>query len=98
MLTKYQRTIRVWNRDKGHSRDVYHTKRMQRVLSAEWTPDSKFLLSGSDDGNIRLWRANASKREGVQNTRQRQALGTYARSTVCYTVLTAIYRVQPEPD
>ncbi|KKA27114.1 hypothetical protein TD95_005198 [Thielaviopsis punctulata] len=70
----WDRTIRVWNRDKGHSRDVYHTKRMQRVLSAEWTPDSKFLLSGSDDGNIRLWRANASKREGVQNTRQRQAL------------------------
>lgn len=26
----YDRTIRLWNRDSGKSRDVYHTKRMQR--------------------------------------------------------------------
>lgn len=26
----YDRTIRLWNRDRGHSRDIYHTKRMQR--------------------------------------------------------------------
>lgn len=70
----YDRTVRLWNRTKGHSRDVYHTKRMQRVFSSAWTPDSKYILSGSDDGNIRLWRANASQREGVKSTRQRQAL------------------------
>ncbi|KAI0137221.1 WD40-repeat-containing domain protein [Xylariales sp. AK1849] len=70
----YDRTVRLWNRDKGHSRDVYHTKRMQRVFCAKWTPNSKYLLSGSDDGNIRLWRAQASKREGIKTARQRQAL------------------------
>jgi len=59
---------------KGHSQDIYHTKRMQRVFSVKWTPDSKFILSGSDDGNIRLWRANASKREGIKSAKQRQAL------------------------
>lgn len=26
----YDRTIRLWDRQKGHSRDIYHTKRMQR--------------------------------------------------------------------
>jgi WD repeat and SOF domain-containing protein 1 len=26
----YDRTVRLWNRDEGRSRDVYHTKRMQR--------------------------------------------------------------------
>lgn len=36
--------------------------------------DSKFILSGSDDGNVRLWRANASKREGIKSARQRQKL------------------------
>lgn len=51
----------------------YHTKRMQRVFVTKWTPDSKYLVSGSDDGNIRLWRANASRREGVKSSRQRQA-------------------------
>lgn len=70
----YDRTIRLWSRMKGHSRDIYHTKRMQRVFSCKWTPDSKYLLSGSDDGNIRLWRANASKREGIKSVQQRQAL------------------------
>lgn len=70
----WDRTIRLWNRDRGHSRDIYHTKRMQRVMAAKWTPDAKYVLSGSDDGNIRIWRANASKREGIQSARQRQAL------------------------
>lgn len=70
----YDRTIRLWSRMKGHSRDIYHTKRMQRVFSAKWTPDSKYILSGSDDGNIRLWRANASKREGIKSAKQRQSL------------------------
>ena len=28
----YDRTIRLWNRAAGHSRDIYHTKRMQRVF------------------------------------------------------------------
>jgi WD repeat and SOF domain-containing protein 1 len=70
----YDRTVRLWSRMKGHSQDIYHTKRMQRVFSVKWTPDSKFILSGSDDGNIRLWRANASKREGIKSAKQRQAL------------------------
>lgn len=26
----YDRTLRLWKRDQGHSRDIYHTKRMQR--------------------------------------------------------------------
>lgn len=70
----WDRTVRLWNRDSGHSRDIYHTKRMQRVTAARWTPDARYILSGSDDGNVRLWRANASRREGVKSARQRQAL------------------------
>ncbi|KAK8106878.1 rRNA-processing protein SOF1 [Apiospora kogelbergensis] len=74
VTASYDRTIRLWNRDQGHSRDIYHTKRMQRCYSAMWTPDSKYILSGSDDGNIRLWRANASAREGMKSARQRQSM------------------------
>ena len=50
----YDRTVRLWSRAKGHSRDIYHTKRMQRVFAAKWSPDSQYVFSGSDDGNIRL--------------------------------------------
>lgn len=70
----WDRTVRLWKRDRGHSRDMYHTKRMQRVTAARWTPDAKYVLSGSDDGNVRLWRANASERQGVKSARHRQAL------------------------
>ena len=70
----YDRTVRLWDRAGGHSRDIYHTKRMQRVFSTKFTADSQYLLSGSDDGNIRLWRANASRREGIKSARQRQKL------------------------
>ena len=48
----YDRTLRIWKRDQGHSREIYHTKRMQRLFAARWTPDSKYVLSGSDDGNV----------------------------------------------
>lgn len=47
---------------------------MQRVFQAKWTPDSKYLMTGSDDGNVRLWRANASSREGIKSAKERQAL------------------------
>lgn len=70
----YDRTVRLWDRAGGHSRDIYHTKRMQRVFSAKFTPDSHYLLTGSDDGNIRLWRAHASSRGGTKSARQRQKL------------------------
>ncbi|KAF2141815.1 uncharacterized protein K452DRAFT_271612 [Aplosporella prunicola CBS 121167] len=70
----YDRSIRLWQRGAGHSRDIYHTKRMQRVFSCAWTPDNNYVLSGSDDGNVRLWRAKASSRQGVKSARERQKL------------------------
>ena len=71
----YDRTVRLWtHRAGGHSRDIYHTKRMQRVFSACFTPDSHYILSGSDDGNVRLWRAKANARAGIKSARQRQKL------------------------
>ncbi len=89
VTASYDRTVRLWDRAGGHSRDIYHTKRMQRyktanaigrlswlfrVFSAKFTPDSRFLLTGSDDGNIRLWRTHASNREGIKSARQREKL------------------------
>jgi len=90
----YDRTVRLWSRAGGHSRDIYHTKRMQRVFSAKFTADSQYLLSGSDDGNIRLWRANASKREGIKSARQRQTLEYNDTLKQRYSHMPEIRRIQ----
>ena len=36
--------------------------------------DAKYILSGSDDGNVRLWRANASDRSTIRTAREKQKL------------------------
>lgn len=93
VTASYDRTIRLWKRNQGHSRDIYHTKRMQRVFCANYTPDSKFVLSGSDDGNIRLWRAESSKREGIKSAKQRQALEYNAALSKRYEHMPEIKRI-----
>lgn len=61
----YDKTIRIFESLKGHSRDVYHTKRMQRLTCVKWSLDNKYILSGSDEMNIRMWKARASEKLGV---------------------------------
>ena len=70
----YDKTIRIFKTREGHSRDIYHTKRMQHVFQVKFSMDSKYILSGSDDGNIRMWRANASERANVKSSKERAKL------------------------
>lgn len=70
----YDRSVRLWDVNKGHSRDIYHTKRMQRVFCVKYTMDNNYVLSGSDDSNLRLWRARASQRMGAKSNRERSAV------------------------
>ncbi|KAI8998436.1 WD40-repeat-containing domain protein [Gaertneriomyces semiglobifer] len=69
----YDKTLRIFKSREGHSRDVYHTKRMQRIWCVKFSMDAKFVLSGSDDGNIRLWKASASDKLGTTSNRERTA-------------------------
>lgn len=64
VTASYDKSIRLFEADKGHSRDIYHTKRMQRLTCVQWTLDNKYILSGSDEMNIRIWKARASEKLG----------------------------------
>ena len=68
----YDRSVRLFAYNGGRSRDVYHTKRMQRVFSVAFTVDGSYVMSGSDDMNVRVWKANASEQTGVVLPRERK--------------------------
>lgn len=70
----WDRTVRIWKEGQGHSPEVYHTKRMQRVTSTVFSGDARFVLSGSDDGNVRIWKAKASDKLGIITARERAAM------------------------
>ncbi|XP_060679320.1 DDB1- and CUL4-associated factor 13 isoform X1 [Hemiscyllium ocellatum] len=70
----FDKSIRIFPTNKGHSREVYHTKRMQHVMCVKWSADNKYILCGSDEMNIRLWKANASEKLGVLSPREKASL------------------------
>lgn len=50
---------------------VYHTKRMQRVFCVRFSGDASYVFSGSDDMNVRVWKADASEQLGVTLSREK---------------------------
>jgi WD repeat and SOF domain-containing protein 1 len=70
----YDKTVRIFNSRSGKSREVYHTKRMQRVFCCRFTQDSKFVISGSDETNVRIWKAQASKTLGKMVPREQRKI------------------------
>lgn len=70
----YDKTIRIYNVKHGHSREIYHTKRMQHVFQVKYSMDSRYIISGSDDGNVRVWRSKAWERSNVKTTREKNKL------------------------
>ena len=69
----YDRTVRIFNYRSGISRDCYYGRRMQRVFCVNYTADAKYVISGSDDTNLRGWEARASEKIGQKVAREEQA-------------------------
>jgi len=89
----YDRAVRIYNHTDGHSRDVYHTKRMQRVNHVMWSMDNKYILSGSDEMNVRLWKARAADKLGVLKPREKTALNTQAKLKQTFATHPEIHRI-----
>ncbi|KAG2441056.1 hypothetical protein HXX76_003909 [Chlamydomonas incerta] len=67
----YDRSVRIFATSGGHSREVYTTKRMQRVFAVRFSGDATYVFSGSDDMNVRVWKAKASEQLGVRLPREK---------------------------
>ena len=71
--------IRIWRsnhntadaKDVGYSRELYKGKRMYNLEQVRWTNDNKYILSGSADGAIRVWKSQRSMPLHRINARQR---------------------------
>lgn len=72
----YDKTLRIFPIGAGHSREVYYTKRMQKITDVIWSLDSKYIVSASDEMDIRMWRANASEKLGPKYHREQVAFDT----------------------
>ena len=70
----YDRTLRIFPTNSGFARDIYHTKRMQKVFTVQYTMDHRFIVSGSDESNLRLWKARASEQLGQRTSREEAAI------------------------
>lgn len=73
VTASYDKTIRIYESRKANSREIYYTKRMHRVTCAGWSGDNKYIYTGSDEMNIRLWKARASEKLGPLKIRERAA-------------------------
>jgi WD repeat and SOF domain-containing protein 1 len=67
----YDRTVRLFAAGAGHAREVYHATRMQRVFAARFSGDGAYVFSGSDDMNVRLWKADAAAQLGTLLPREK---------------------------
>lgn len=57
----YDKTIRIFPHIVGRSREIYHSKRMQRVFAVNFSLDGAYVVSGSDDGDVRVWKSERSR-------------------------------------
>ena len=102
----YDKTLRIFNVRKeggtashigssstGVARDIYHTKRMQRVFCTAYTSDHKFILSGSDDTNLRLWKARSSEKIGQLSSREEASLQYRSALVQKYAHLPEVKRI-----
>jgi WD repeat and SOF domain-containing protein 1 len=69
----FDKTVRIFSNSEGNSRECYHDKRMQKVYSVMYSMDDKYVLSGSDDTNIRVWKAVANEPIKLLNKREEDA-------------------------
>lgn len=89
----YDRSLRLFDARAGHSRDIYHGQRMQRLFCVRFSMDSKYVLTGSDDGNLRIWKAHASEQLGIKTPRQKNALDYNGKVLQQYKQLPEVRRI-----
>lgn len=72
------KTIRIFHNHREHTQDnVYHNRRMQAVTALCCTDDGNYIVSGSTDTNLRVWKVdpNRSLKAMTQREKDSRAAG-----------------------
>ncbi|KAI5188981.1 DDB1- and CUL4-associated factor 13 [Nematocida minor] len=72
------RSVRIFSNDTSHRQEaLYHNKRMQAINAICCTSDNAYILSGSTDTNIRIWKLdpNSSTKICTKSEENSRALG-----------------------
>jgi WD repeat and SOF domain-containing protein 1 len=77
----------------GRSRDIYHSRRMHNVLAVQFSGDGRFILSGSEDTNLRVWKANASDPLKSLLPREKSAINYRKKLTMAYAHTPEVGRI-----
>jgi DDB1- and CUL4-associated factor 13 len=89
----FDKTIRIFPFNDGRSREVYHTKRMQQVNAIVYSMDAKYLVTGSEDTNIRVWKANAAESLKPLLPREKESLAYATKLKKKYKHNTEVKRI-----
>eukprot|EP00477_Mikrocytos_mackini_P001991 GAHX01002175.1.p1 GENE.GAHX01002175.1~~GAHX01002175.1.p1 ORF type:complete len:442 (+),score=62.22 GAHX01002175.1:38-1363(+) len=66
----YDSTVRVFGRFDHRSENVLFTKRMTNVNKVIFSNDDRFVISGSEDGNTRIWKRNINEKLNSMNYKE----------------------------
>jgi WD repeat and SOF domain-containing protein 1 len=86
----YDNTIRLFENNKPLNTQVYFTQRMRRVLDICFSLDGKYIISASEDGNLRLWKTFDDKTSFFDNcfrskeNENKKILSNFKKSNIIY--------------
>ena len=77
----------------GRSRETYHALRMQALACVRYTADASFLVTASEDFNLRVWKATANKKLGPVSRREKASLDYRAALLDRHAHMPAVKRI-----
>jgi len=93
VTASFDKTIRIFPYNEGRSREVYHTKRMQQVNAILYSQDARYIVSASEDTNLRIWKAHASDPLKPLLPREKEALAYANKLKAKYKHNTEVKRI-----
>ena len=90
----FDNNIIIFNTSEEYSRECYHDKRMQKVYSVMYSMDDKYVLSGSDDTNIRVLKAVDNDAIKILNKREEDSRNYNKKLIEKYQYMPEIKRIK----